>query len=275
MLWWFIGFTMCQKKYHHVLYDCMTVVFLTSFQSVPFPYECTYIRGFPPRSNSKRRHEEWATLLTCELSSHNSSEKKRDRRRQTEFKHFKVKHGGMPGVWPLCSLWSCVWCHPTAVCLGGSTHTQTVVQLLAPNPNCLSPPRLKVLWDFSRTKADPQTYLYLSIRPQSFALSLKISPFHTGFTHSFTRRSNFFFLLIFLKHSAIYHFWTSHIMDSGSLSVCGMSWAVCLIVGAIVWGTRKEWGRLFTQMVCWWRCEAGQLTVGTQRLLFLVSPAVF
>lgn len=62
-------------------------------------------------------------------------------------------------------------------------------------------------------------------------------------------------------------------------SICEMSLdvppTVCLIVGAIVWGTWKEWGQLFTQMVYWWRCEAGQLTVGTQRLLFLVSLTVF
>lgn len=50
---------------------------------------------------------------------------------------------------------------------------------------------------------------------------------------------------------------------------------ISLIVREIFCGEWKEWGQLFTQMVYWWRCEAGQLTVGTQRLLFLVSLAIF
>lgn len=106
----------------------------------------------------------------------------------------------------------------------------------------------------------------------------------TSFTHFFTHDYNVF-LFCFSTPSLIpFTFAGYKLLKKLTEELIGcpyMRWVwmrpltVCLIVGAIVWGTWKEWGQLFTQMVYWWRCEAGQLTVGTQRLLFLVSLTVF
>lgn len=93
--------------------------------------------------------------------------------------YFKVKHGEMPGVWPLCSLRSylCLMMSSDSRVFGRVntyTHTQTIIQLFAPTPNCLSPFRLKVLSDFTGTKTSSHRYLYLFILPQSFLFALSL-----------------------------------------------------------------------------------------------------
>lgn len=206
----------------------------------------------------------------------------------------------MPGAWPLCSLRSylCLMMSSDSRVLGRVntyTHTQTIIQLFTPTPDCLSPFCLKVLSDFTGTKTNSQSDLDLFIRPHwAFYLPFPcryhtFTQSFTGFTHLFTRRSNFFLLcalsLLLSSCKTFRHLLLTFLNSSNNWLenfkiVClwdelGCAPTVCLIVGAIVWGTWKEWGQLFTQMVYWWRCEAGQLTVGTQRLLFLVSPSVF
>lgn len=53
--------------------------------------------------------------------------------------YFKVKPGEMPGVWPLCSLWSylCLMMSSDSRVFGRvstHTHAQTIIQLFAPLP---------------------------------------------------------------------------------------------------------------------------------------------
>lgn len=170
-----------------------------------------------------------------------------------------------------CSLIHVSWCHLPSVCLGGSVHAQPIMHLFA--PFCLKQPLF-----FFQVSASVNSRSFL------FAVFLFGTYFLTVGFHFFAHDFLFycalwFFLIVFLQ--------LIYLISSLISKVLQTDWTclkdefrrtpgtISLIVRAIFRGKWKEWGQLFTQMVYWWRCEAGQLTVGTQRLLFLVLLAVF
>lgn len=102
------------------------------------------------------------------------------------------------------------WCHPTAVCLGGSTHTPThrPSYSCSLQPNCLSPLCLKVLSDITGTETSSHSeFLVVSVFSSPFTDSpvfpfqadISLSKSFIGYTHLFTRHLlTFSFFLSFL-----------------------------------------------------------------------------
>lgn len=140
------------------------------------------------------------------------------------------------GLFVACGHIYASWCHPTAVCLGGSTHTPTH----RPSYSCsLQPLTVSLLSVLKYCQT------LLALRPVLIVISIS-SSFHrafylpfpcryltftqsfTGFTHLFTRHSNFFLFLCFVlylsnhllvKHSTILQFlnfsknWLGELID--------------------------------------------------------------
>lgn len=119
------------------------------------------------------------------------------------------------GLFVACGHIYASWCHPTAVCLGGSTHTPTH----RPSYSCLLPPAywlspfcLKVLSGFTGTKsllALLSFSLHTGLSTCSFRY-LTFTQCFTGFTHILTQRSGFFLFSSFLliKFTFRLRFWT-------------------------------------------------------------------
>lgn len=180
--------------------------------------------------------------------------KGRRARRTREFVYFKVEIVEMPGARPSFVALPSYLCPHDVIgqprVWGGSTLD---AHARRPSHSCYSfqlpllcSGRLKVLSVFTRAKTSSQGYLYCFICPPRF-LSLPPPPppppprlrtftqSFIGFTQLQTRRS-FSLFSSFLSGRP-------REMSSSAPHV------VCLIVGAFVWGARKEWGHLFTQMV--------------------------
>lgn len=178
------------------------------FQFIHSPYECTCLQGTSPSQISKQmtiRHAEW------DMSSENGRNWKKER----EFIYLKLSMVKCQecGLFVACGHIYASWCHPTAVCLGGSTHTPTHRPSYSCSLQPLTVSPLSVL-KYCQT--------LLALRPLLIVISISSSvrrAFHlpfpcryltftqsfAGFTHLFTRCSDFFFSFYVLLRSVLLH----------------------------------------------------------------------